>query len=410
MKVVFWGLGGLHWVRLDHGPFGPHWEKGNVGGWIGLAGGLRFGLDSSQLPGIHPALSTTELTLPPLPPAQVKVLAPGEPDAPIVPELPEVVRGLARWIGKQLDGAGLLVFPPGVDRDALWEWADLGWSLEPLPTEGSLVAFDGPLVRVGKIATARDGATAAALSCASQVVERMVELAGGEAALHWHDSEERRQGWFARQQVALRLMAGERELGGASAPIFATAPGLERLLRLRVEVEPPPSPDPWWAHAEERGLLELEEPIVEVEGPDNRPELGFHLGMAGRARRTLRPLDLAPKLGAGRSFDELFPVPALPEPPPPITVLSPEEPLPAEPAETIAELELPEPEPPPLPPFDPGWVELPKHRPGSLSVYIDGESVQADLDELAPGILRIQRPEVPHGALLRVDFEPTWRR
>ena len=372
-----------------------------------MPGGLSFGQDGPRLPAVHTALETGDLTLPPLPDAVVRPLAPGRAGGLVVPDRAELLRGLARWTGKQLGGTGLLVYPEGLDRDALWEWADLGWTLSPLRHEGTLLAFDGPLVRIGGSVTAADGAAAAALGCAEQVVRAMVDLAGGDASLRWQDSEARRQGWFARQQVVHRLLAGERELGGDAAPIFGVGAGLERLLQVRVQVEPPVAPSAWWATLEEHGLLPTGE-VVLVEGPDERPEAGFHLDVAGRDRRRLRPLDTVQDLGPGSSFDELFPARTLlPEPPPPLAVLAPE----VEPAEApLDELELPEPEPPPLPPFDPGWVELPGHRPGSVEVFLDGTPVEADLAELAPGILRIQRPGVPHGALLRVDFEPTWGR
>ena len=338
-------------------------------------------------------------------------LPPGRARAVAVPDRAEVIRGLARWMGKQLGGTGVLVVPEGLDREALWEWADLGWTLQTLQTEGALLAFDGPLVRIGGAVTAADGVAGVALACADQVVRAMVDLAGGDASLRWHDGEDDRQGWFARQQVVHRLLAGERELGGDSAPIFGAGPGLERLHQVRVTVQPGAPPSAWWATLEEHGLLPSEDPIVQVEGPDERPEAGFHLDMAGRARHRLRPLDGVAELGPGSSFDELFPARTLlPEPPPPLAVLRPD--VEPEQFETgpIGELELPEPEPPPMPPFDPGWVELPGHRSGSVAVFLDGKEVEADLAELAPGILRIQRPSVPHGALLRVDFEPTWGR
>jgi hypothetical protein len=409
-RIVFWGLGGLRWARLDRGPFGPHWESGSVGGWIGLDQGLQFGLDEPPTTAIHPALTACEPVIAPHAQAAVAPSAPGTADAPVVPEFPEVVRGLARWMAKQLGGPGLLVIPPGMDRDVLWEWADLGWRLEVLATNGPLIAFDGPLVRLHNSVTAADGALAAALSCADQVVKHMVELAGGEASLRWHDGESSRQGWFARQQVALHLARGERQLGGQT-PVFAAGPGLERLHRVRVQVTPPEPHTSWWGEVDRMGLLPSNDPLVQIEGPETRPELGFHLDMAGRVRQMLRVPGLFNTLGEGKSFDELFPAgPLLPEPPPPIAVLEPEPEHAPEPEPEHIDDDTGPIEPPPLPPFDPGWIELPRHREGSLSVHLDGQQTNADLEELAPGILRIQRPVVPHGAVLRVDFEPTWRR
>ena len=478
--TVLWGCSGLRWARLDQGAFGPHWETGSFGSWIALSGSPRFGLPTAQAePGelrlaLAPLLDGPDLLRPSSSFTGLPTLEPLDPEAcaaPPLPSIPELARGQAHWVTEQVGPGVLLVRQGWKTRASLLEeqlrpWASLGWrfsTFEGLLDRAGLSTYrllttDGPLSRIEEPQSSRvlpNGPEAALASSWAPLIEgKLLQLAGSDTQAWWRSEGEAAVGWVLRQQLltrvtlALKAHAPELILGGAGAPLFARSAGLddriEQLAALRLRLSLPAIRSDYWERLGEPGFLsgpqgEVEpvnwaRPTVELESPDERPDLAFFLSMRGHPRKSLKLRLLHEHFDEGEPLNAWFeaaaPEPLLPPPPEPLPaepLVSPEqlgsmdEPLPAVVEEEEApqleaeppELQLPEPEGPR--PFHPQELLVPlPHRPETLRLFVDGELVDATLVSLGPSeggtLYLVEQPELPHGAQLRLDFEPTWRR
>jgi hypothetical protein len=484
---VVWGCSGLRWARLDQGPFGPHWETGSFGSWVGLGPRLRFGLGSGPPEAgelrvaLAPLLDEADLQRPSSSFTGMPVIEPLDPQAcaPIAaPSAQELAQGLADWVSEQL-GAGVLLVRRAwrAQGDLLEEqlrpWASRGWrfgTVEGLLESAGLSTYrllttDGALSRYEEPGSSRvlpNGPEAAlAAAWTPLITGKLLQLAGPDAQAWWRQEGETRVGWVLRQQLVSRLTQAlkahqpELILGGVEAPVFATCAGLDRriedLAAVRVLLRLPAIRSDYWERLGEDGFLSgaagpgepvlWSRPTLEIESPDERADLTFFLSMRGHPRKSLQLRLLHEHFAEGEPLNAWFahssPEPLLPPPPEPLPpvpeldpIVSPEElgsldqPMPVEVVEELEAHEpAPEPEPPelelPAPegprPFHPQELLVPlPHRPESLRLVIDGQVVDATLVSLGPaeGGTRylVEQPSIPHGAAVRLDFEPTWRR
>ena len=438
-RILILGCGELAWGRPSESAlFGRQWTRGRLSEKIGLGAG-------GPLPGTTAGLDWVTLadeverqrawrpaaSLGPEPNLLIGKVKPAQ--APLLPTWQDLVLSQALWATRELGGAGVLVTPGEwlesiAGRELLEAWAGEGWSWATLEqvlrkrysTDVRCVAASELWLRVlereGGCAFANGPEAARALALAPAILDRALEKLGSDLAGRWRMEEAPASGWYVYQQIARRItqaLKGGRTTvdltDGGVLFRFSTLEAQERyraLSELRIEVALPAEALPWWEQVSRPGYLRSPEGVshagirweggktVLFEGAESR-QLASSLAFRGLTWEEVDPARLEEALELG----------------------SPLPPLPA--AEPVDEAQPPAVEPAPqsdldkvtaFPTFQPQTFSLAdvEHRPDRVRVWLDGRRVEAGNVRRSTrhGVYTIEGIPVPHGAIVRIDFEP----
>lgn len=367
VNVVALGCGELPWGRPYASPLlGRKWKRGRLRDGIqstasGFLAGGSPGHDSIRLADEIDRLDAWLPVRPVGPAAKLVVSGHQAAEAPPLPGWAEFAGTQARWVTRQLKGAGVLVTPGAwllsdKGRQVLEAWAGEGWSwvaLEKAVTHHDtapaprMVAAAGLWLRSieeGEDLVCANGAAAArAVEIGAQALDFALGQLDGALAQQWRQEEDPQTGWFVRQLIigeTLAALAGGRtsfELGG-DGPLFrfssaAAGTRFQLLASLRLRVEAPPAAVAWWdlvsrpgglrdaRGALHTGLRWRERKTLLLDAPQTRP-LAEHLSRAGLAYELLDPAGLEGAVDLGAPL-------------PPRVAAAPPPPLPPSPAAAL---------------------------------------------------------------------------
>jgi hypothetical protein len=438
-RILILGCGELASGRPSESAlFGRQWTRGRLSERIGLGAG-------GPLPGTTAGLDWVTLAdeverqqawrpAVPLGPEPNLLIGKAKPaQAPLLPAWPDLALSQAQWATRELGGAGVLVTPgewleSAAGRQLLTAWAGEGWSWAALEqvlrkrysADVRCVAASGLWLRVlgreGGCTFANGPEAARALELAPAILDRALEKLDPELAGRWRREEEPASGWYVHQQIARRIAQALKH-GRTSVDLtdggvlfrFSMAEAQERyrpLSELRIEVALPAEALPWWEQVSRPGYLRSPEGVshpgirweggktVLLEGAESR-QLASSLALRGLTWEEVDPARLEEALELGSPLPSPPAAEPVDEAPPPTAAPEPQPDL-----DKVTAFHA----------FQPQTFSLAdvEHRPDRVRVWLDGRRVEAGNVRRSTrhGVYTIEGVPVPHGAIVRIDFEP----